>query len=359
MVDHWFAALVVLGACAEVAFRTDLPSRPGAMLFASIIALAILLRRARPLAAVLLAFGSAILFTTVEAVLHLPKISPFVSVTVLALPYSLARHGSRREQIIGTVLVVATWLAAVLNHEMPHLSDLVGGALVLLFPGALGIVARLRAETQERGLAQARLLERERLARELHDSVAHHLMAVTVQAQATRAILSTRPEDAKLALTAIEDEAKRAINELRALVGSLREGEEAELVPAGRITDLPALAARTTTPAVAVELTGDLEGLPPAVERAVFRVAQESITNAVKHARNATKVQVRIDGRAPAIRLSVLDDGEKSDAARGAGFGLIGMAERAALLGGTFEAGPLAQGGWQTVAVFPREGRRP
>jgi signal transduction histidine kinase len=359
MVDRWFAAAVLVIACAEVALRGDLPSRPAALLFAAIIATAIVIRRRRPLTAVLLAFGSAVVVTLLEHLLHAPKIAPWVSVTVLALPYSLARRGSKREVLIGAVLLALTWLASLMNHEMPQLSDAIGGAVVLLFSGALGVAFRFRAEAQVRAIAQARLLEREQLARELHDSVAHHMMAITLQAQATRAVLTTRPEDAKTALAAIEDESKRALSELRALVGSLRDEGGAELAPAGGIADLPALAARTTRPTVEVALSGDLEGLPPAVERAVFRVAQESITNAVRHARNATKIEVHIAAGRPSVRLSVRDDGETAGASRGAGFGLVGMAERAALLGGTFEAGPLAQGGWEVAAVFPRDGRRP
>jgi signal transduction histidine kinase len=356
--DRWFAALVLTVACVEVALRTDLPSRPAAFAFAAIIATGIVLRRQRPLAAVLLAFGSAVIVTLVEFVLHTPEIAPWASVAVLVLPYSLARRGTQRDVIIGAVLVALTWFASLINHEMPRLADVIGGALVLLFPGALGLVVRFRAETQERAFSQARLLEREQLARELHDSVAHHMMAITVQAQAARAILSARPDDAKTALAAIEEESKQALTELRALVGSMREEGDAALAPAGRITDLAVLAARTTRPTIEVELSGNLEGLPPAVERAVYRVAQESITNAVKHARNATKIQVRISAGDPSIKLSVRDDGDSTGAIRGAGFGLIGMAERAALLGGSFEAGPLAQGGWQVAAVFPREGRR-
>lgn len=101
-----------------------------------------------------------------------------------------------------------------------------------------------------------------------------------------------------------------------------------------------------------VALRTDLPSRPAALP-------QESITNAVRHARNATKVQVHIAAGRPSVRISVRDDGETTGAARGAGFGLVGMAERAALLGGTFEAGPLAQGGWEVAAVFPRDGRRP
>lgn len=359
MVDRWFAAFILLLACVEVAVRTDLPNGAVALAFTGVIAFAILLRRSRPLAAMSVAFGSAIALTVAEAALVFPKVAPATSVAILVMPYSLARRGTRRGVFIGAAWLAAAWLAAFFNHEMPRVSDAVGAAVVLLFPGALGLVVRFRTESQDRALAQARLLEREQLARELHDSVAHHMMAITVQAQAAQAVLAARPADAKAALSAIEHESKKALSELRGLVGALRDDGDVALVPAGRLVDLPALAARTTTPPVEVALSGDLEGLAPAIERAVFRVAQEAITNAVKHARNATKVQVHIVGEPPSVRLSVRDDGEPAATPRGNGFGLVGMSERATLLGGTFEAGPLSQGGWLVSAVFPREGRRP
>lgn len=355
--DRWLAATVLVLAAVEVGLRPELPHRPLGFAFVAIIAVALLLRRRYPLVALSFGFGAALLTTLFELVFRTPKIAPTTSIAVLLLPYSLARWASRRHIVAGVVLVALTWLVALLNHEMPRLEDAIGSAVVLTLPLALGATFRFRAETQQRAVAQARLLEREQLARELHDSVAHHMMAITVQAQATGAILSTRPDAARVALAAIEDESKRALSELRSLVGALRDGGEAELSPAGRICDLPRLAERTARPKVEVELSGDLEALPPAVERAVFRVAQESITNAVKHARNATRITVRVVAGSPSIELSVRDDGETVGPSRGVGFGLVGMAERAALLGGTFEAGPLAQGGWQVAAAFPRMGK--
>jgi signal transduction histidine kinase len=108
-------------------------------------------------------------------------------------------------------------------------------------------------------------------------------------------------------------------------------------------------------PRVDVELSGDLEGLRPMVGAAVYRIAQESITNAVRHARRATRIDVRVTGEQDWVRLTVLDDGE-SGAASPPGYGLAGMSERAALLGGTLEAGPSAERGWLVTATLPRNG---
>jgi signal transduction histidine kinase len=355
--DRWVSLVVVAAAALEVSLREGLPNRPVAFAYAFLMAGAIFFRRRSPLGAMVLGFGSANALTLVEYALELPQLAPATSAAALLLPYTLARWGTQRETIAGAGLLVITWTLTLLAGQMAHVSDAIGGGVVLLFPGVVGVAERFRGEAQARTLSQARLLERERLARELHDSVAHHLVAITVQAQAARAVMARRPDDAATALSAIEAESRRTLGELRALVGSLRDDGEPELAPAGRLTDLPLLSQRTAKPTVDVQLEGDLEGLAPAVERAVFRLAQESITNALKHARNATRVTVRIAAQGSSILLSARDDGEPATAPRRAGFGLVGMAERAALLGGTFEAGPLTGGGWQVEATLPREGR--
>ena len=167
------------------------------------------------------------------------------------------------------------------------------------------------------------------------------------------AVLRSSPDAAANALTAIEGEAKRTLVELRAIVGALR--DDPTLAPASGLAEIRGLAQHSTRPAVEVAFAGNLEGLEPVLERALFRLAQESVTNAIKHARNASTVTLRIVGEGSDVQLVVSDDGEASSM-RGAGFGLIGMAERVALLGGTFEAGPLPQRGWRVDALLPRAG---
>jgi signal transduction histidine kinase len=107
---------------------------------------------------------------------------------------------------------------------------------------------------------------------------------------------------------------------------------------------------------VDVELSGDLAGLPPAVDAAVFRLAQEAVTNARRHAQHAGVVRVRVRGDADEVRLTVDDDGHGTGAPGPGGFGLVGMAERAKVLGGTMHAGPRDGGGWSVAAVLPRHG---
>ena len=157
------------------------------------------------------------------------------------------------------------------------------------------------------------------------------------------------------ALEVIEESASRALAELRALVGALRDGEEPELGPRRGVADIRRLAQSAGEgPRVDVELAGDLGRLRPLVDAAIYRLAQESITNAVRHARHATRIEVRVAGDADCVRLTVRDDGD-AGAAAGSGYGLVGMSERAALLGGTLEAGP-GDGGWTVTAVLPRNG---
>lgn len=156
----------------------------------------------------------------------------------------------------------------------------------------------------------------------------------------------------------IEAEASRALAEMRTMVRVLRRDEPAELAPGRRIADLEQLASRSRSgPSVDVEIRGDLDDLPPSVGAAIYHLAQESVTNARRHARHATRIEVRVAADDTSVRLHVSDDGDPPavrPAARPAGYGLIGMIERADLLGGTCEAGPNPDRGWTVTAVLPR-----
>jgi signal transduction histidine kinase len=203
--------------------------------------------------------------------------------------------------------------------------------------------------------------QREQLARELHDTVAHHVSAIAIQAQAGRTVAETRPEAVLDALAVVEKEASRALTEMRTIVGALRRGEQSDLTPQPGVADIERLAKSTgNAPQVDVTVTGDLDELPPSVNAALYRLAQESVTNALRHARHATLVHVVVTGNDDSVRLTVWDDGEgrPADTSSSSGFGLLGMAERARLLGGAFEAGPNRDGGWTVYAELPKSGRR-
>lgn len=350
----WWVPLVVsLVALVEVSIRGDLPSRAAALGFALAIAGALGFRRTQPLAATAFAFSLATVATLVRHHFLLPEVVPVSAAAILFLPYALCRSASRRHVVAGAVFIVITWLASLFSGELVKLEDAIGSAVVLILPGTIGTIVRFRDEAQARSVDQARMLEREQLARELHDSVAHHMTAITLQAQAARAVLSSSPDDAANALAGIEAESKRTLVELRAIVGSLRDNPT--LTPAAGLAQIRELAQRSTRPTVEVAFVGDLEGLTAVMERALFRLAQEAVTNTIKHARNASTVTVRVVADRAFVELSACDDGEAGAQGR-AGFGLVGMAERVALLGGTFTAGPLPDRGWSVRAVLPRDG---
>ena len=198
------------------------------------------------------------------------------------------------------------------------------------------------------------------MARELHDTVAHHVSAIAIQAQAGRTLAASQPNAAVDALEVIEEAASRTLAEMRTMVGVLRDGEEPDRAPQRGVADIARLARGAGDgPRVDVELSGDLDHLLPLVEAAVYRLAQESITNAVRHARNATRVSVIVVGDSDCVRLTVRDDGDASPfgASSSSGYGLVGMTERATLLGGTLEAGPSPDSGWTVNAVLPRNGK--
>jgi signal transduction histidine kinase len=230
----------------------------------------------------------------------------------------------------------------------------VAGVAVLSSTMALGLAFRYRARARMREFEQVKLVEREGLARDLHDTVAHHVSAIAIRAQAGLATAGTNPDAAADALRVIAAEASRALAEMRAMVRVLRRDEPAERAPSPRVADLADLAARDRTgPAVDLGISGDVDDLPPSVGTAIYRLAQESVTNARRHARHATRIEVRVAADETAVHLRVSDDGDAS-AAVAPGYGLRGMFERAGLLGGVCAAGPNVGRGWTVTATLPR-----
>ena len=156
----------------------------------------------------------------------------------------------------------------------------------------------------------------------------------------------------------IDREAALTLAEMRTMVGALRDrSTPAAVVPQRCLADLRGLAAGSTEELrIEVELTGDLTNLAPALEAALYRVAQESVTNAQRHAQHATRVDVSVTGTATDVQLTVCDDGDRLPAVAGPpGYGVVGMTERARLLGGTLTAGPAPERGWAVRAVLPRQ----
>ncbi len=354
--DWVLVGALLVAAAGEAIFRSDVPVRPLATVVAFLVIPVLLWRRTHPLLATAVGFGGAM-------VLHLPLILDGVAdaglysmIAVLLLPYSLYRWASGREALIGTALVAVPVVFGLATSQT--LGDLIGGTTVVVASFALGAAMRYRAVARQREVQQVRTLERGELARELHDTVAHHVSAIAIQAQAGRAVAAVDPASAVEALAVIEAEASRTLYEMRTMVRVLRDGEGAEAGPVDfgpqrGIGDLDELS--RMSPLVQVHCSGDLAGLPLPVEVAVYRICQESVTNAIRHALNPTAVTVEVSGDVSVVRLRVHDDGEAARPATTGGYGLLGMAERAKLLGGACQAGPDPAGGWTVEATLPRE----
>ncbi|MFD3656489.1 sensor histidine kinase [Streptomyces sp. NPDC058620] len=355
--DWVLVGVLMVTALLEGVLRDDVAWRPFATIVAVGLAPVLLWRRTHPLACVVVAFGTVMALGLASLLGGAPSVGLDTMIYILVLVYALARWGSGREIVIGlAVVAVAAGIGTVADYTGP--ADVIGG-FAILAAAADGAAFRYRAESWRRALDQSRSEERVGLARELHDMVAHHVSAIAVQAQAGRAMAGQRPEAALEALAVIEGEASRTLAEMRAMVRVLRDGAPAEYAPQPGIADLVSLARRAPVPVVDVELPDDLDELPPQVDAAVYRLAQEALTNALRHARNASRVEIRVVGGAGRLRLRVTDDGQ-IDPARSVnhGFGLLGMTERVQLLGGTLRAGPAPEGGWTVDAELPTKVRR-
>jgi signal transduction histidine kinase len=351
--DWVLLVVLVTGGVLEGVLRPDLPMRVPATIVTVALTATLLWRRTSPLLVVAVVFVVHGVLTVVTGSL-IPQ--NYTSAYVLLLPYALFRWGSGREVMAGFAVILVNAATA----ELVAPSDPAGGAAVLLATMALGAAFRFWAGARARTLDQARLLERERLARDLHDTVAHHVSAITIRAQAGLATAANRPEAAAEALRVIEAEASRTLTEMRAMVHLLRRNESAELAPNPDLANLTDLAGQDRAgPPVDVTVSGAISDVPPALGAAVYRLVQESVTNARRHARHATRIEVRVAVDDASVRLRVSDDGEPTAAhpAGSPGYGLIGMIERAHLLGGDCAAGPAPDGGWTVTAVLPRTGQ--
>jgi signal transduction histidine kinase len=279
----------------------------------------------------------------------------YATMFALVLPYSLLRWGSGREVVAGCSVLLAA-LVSSLVRDRSTIGELLIGLVFLSLPAVLGASVRFWASARTRELDQVRLREREQLARELHDTVAHHVSAMVIQAQAGRVTAVADPSAAVSALEIIEAEGSRTLAEMRTMVSALRDRDDAELSPQSGLAEVERLARKGgDPPRVDVRLVGELDHVEPAVASAAYRIAQESVTNATRHARGATLVDVLVVGEPGTVRVRVADDGDPVAASRGPdGYGLVGMRERAALLGGTLAAGPGETRGWVVTATLPQ-----
>ncbi|WP_405933135.1 sensor histidine kinase [Streptomyces sp. NBC_00827] len=239
----------------------------------------------------------------------------------------------------GQEVVVATWIVAIV---------------------ALSELVRVRREQwardrAERAQAARRRADEERLrmARELHDVLAHSISVINVQAGVGLALLDSDPEQARTALTTIKAASKEALGEVRQVLDTLRAPGDAPRTPAPGLDRLPELVEQAGRAGLTVEIQGEAPKLTPGTDLAAFRIVQEALTNVVRHS-GSRHARVLVDSTEGALRLRIDDDGPATGAdAGGSGNGLAGMRERAAALGGTIEAGPRDDGGFRVLAELP------
>jgi signal transduction histidine kinase len=214
---------------------------------------------------------------------------------------------------------------------------------------------RTREEEARRRVAEERL----RIARDLHDVVAHHIALVNVQAGVAAHVMDKRPDQAKEALAHVREASRSALNELRATVGLLRQSgdPEAPTEPAPGLDRLDELVGTFRSAGLQVEVARADQGttLPAAVDLAAYRVIQEALTNVQKHAGNEAKAEVSVVRVGPQVEITVLDDGRHDEQAppSGGGHGLLGMRERVTALRGTLTTGPRYGGGFRVHAILP------
>ncbi|WP_324276710.1 sensor histidine kinase [Blastococcus brunescens] len=361
--DWALVVVLVAGTFVEMLLREDKAWAPLVVSVSLVVAACLLWRRTQPLAAFAVAFGALLAFDVVRIVAAPAQGLPagpvdttgLLSIAgVLLLPYALLRWGAGREVALGLALMLV-WLPVTHVADPTSPAEMVAGYGFFLFSAAMGAAVRYRTSSRVREIEQVRLRQRNELARELHDTVGHRVSAIAVQAQAGRALSAADPERALATLVTIEEEASRTLKEMRALVGVLRDGTDADLAPRRGVADIERLARPGgEVLGVRVQVSGDVDAVDSAVSTAVYLIAAEAVTNATRHAAGATQVTIDVAASRGQVRLRIHDDGAASTAGSApAGFGLRGMAERASLLGGTLQAGPDPHGGWSVDASLP------
>ena len=356
--DVALAAALFAFFVAEVALEARFDGDRAVSAIAAVAMCAALLwRRSAPLLAVGAGVGVIVLSNT--AALALAETGAF-SLAIVVAWYSLGRHARGRAAQAGGVLVAAAVpLAALEPGEDFLLGDLAFIGLIFAGPWLTGVVLRRRhdderaLEDRAAGLAVAD--ERARIARELHDVVSHAISLIVLQARGGRRMLDTHPEETREALDAIEHAGAQALDEMRRMLGVLRErGDDAALSPRPSLRELDDVVARVRATGlhVDVDVQGEPVELPPGIDISAYRIVQEALTNALKHAGPA-HAMLCVRYASDALEVEVIDDGAGNGDGGGSGLGLAGLRERVAVYGGVLEAGARPQGGYALRARLP------
>ena len=359
--SQWYDTGLAVGALAiSISILTTMPSwEPGPVAGLLVVAhvVPVAFRRMMPRAAFAASIGAGAAYLAAGW----PMVG--LGVATLIMTYSLGAYSARVHSLLGLAAIEAGLiLETVLGAGRPQFDTLSGNVVILAAAWILGDGARRRREDalseQKRLARQAVSEERLRIARELHDVVAHSMSVIAVQAGTGRMVIDDDVEHARRALAAIEETSKRALNEMRRLLGVLRaDTPDVALAPVPTLDDLDRLVAYAVEGGTPVELSvdGDRRKAPAGIELAAYRVLQEALTNVRRHAAGAS-ARVHLSFEASELVVTVenpLADGQP--AMGSGGHGLLGMRERVSLYGGTFEAGPDPDGTFKVSARLPYE----
>jgi len=335
----------------------------GAKLASAAVAVALGAVAARRARVPLLFLGLLLIFSVANATL--PKLGEPVEVFgffLLLAVYSAAADTSGRRGLIAGGMVFAIYITAMANDpEGIYIEGLIFYALLLGAPWIAGRAVRRRRLSerrldQEKAKSQVAIAEeRARIARELHDVVAHSISVIVLQARGGRRVLQTDPADAREAFAIIERTGHQALEELRRLRGMLRRSdEELALAPQPSLRELDRLVEQVRAAGLPVQVAveGEPRELPPGVDLSAYRIVQEALTNALKHAGPA-RARVLLRYHADDLELEIADDGPGTGDGSGSGHGLIGMRERVSVYGGELQAGRRPGGGYALRARLP------
>ena len=370
--------LIVLAAleiALEVALQTDRDNAPTTTTWftvpaAAIVVLPLLLRRRFAFAAPAAVWLLAAAFSFVDG--RLIGFSVTASVAGMVATFLFGNLPDDRQSRIGLAIALAGAVIVVYNNPAHAPGELVVVPVLFTIAWLAGLALRERAaqvEEAEHRAAQAereresaaRLAvaeERARIARELHDVVAHAVSVMVLQVGAVRHNLPPEPAEDREALTDVERAGRAALAEMRRLLGAMHDGD-AELAPQPGLDGLEALVERVGRAGLPVRLRveGDAVPLPRALDLSAYRIVQEGLTNSLKHAR-ATRADVTVRYAPDSVGLEVRDDGVGTTQADGLGHGLVGVRERVKIYGGEMSAGAAPEGGFVLTARLPVEGGR-
>jgi signal transduction histidine kinase len=362
-------ALMVLGAMGRVRQPSQHPYDLAGVLLIAGMCLPYLGHRKRPMTML----GIQLTALLGYAFLHYPA---FPGMNAFTMLFGIALHSDRRRSSIAFVTTLTVMMVALAAQPagVTNVSDWIANVLCTVIAWLLGENWRLRRtrwlslserntyleQQQEEQARKIIVAERLRIARELHDSVAHSMSVIAVQAGMGHHVIDTQPAESKRALAAIEATSRSALIEMRRLLGVLRQEGEAsvELGPAPGMEDLPNLVAQAHSAGVEVEVEqrGTVRDMPASMDLSVYRIVQEALTNTIRH--GGRYASVLLDFTDAELTIQIKDRGSAGSspgwtAATGSGHGLIGMRERVAVFGGQLTAGPAADGGFGVRATLP------